>query len=202
MSTRPASRPATSASAVRPPTAPPRAPLTVDPAAHIADKASIIGTFPVSIAASAVIHPYARLTSTCEPIDIGEGVVIWERAIVGEGTPGREYGVGERKTILARHVIIEAGASIGAGAVIGEGSVVEVGAKVGEGCVIAKVSNAIYCHVYSSCKFEYSNSKQSFFPCVTFFTQFSADNVSALQTYTAVRFTAWDGAASIHYSSG
>jgi len=154
MSTRHPSRPTTSASTARPPTAPPRPPLKVDPTAHVADKASITGTFPISIAASAVVHPYARLTSTSGPIEIGEGAVVWERAIVGEGAAG-ESGDAERKTTLGRYVVIEAGASIGAGAHIGERSVVEVGAKVGVGCAISEVSSAVSSYLYNFYEYEH-----------------------------------------------
>jgi len=138
MSTRP--RPAPSANALlRSPTLPPRPPLTIHPTAHIADKASLTGTHRITISASAVIHPFARLASTQGPIDIGEGAVVWERASVGEGKAG-DVTITTTTTVLARNIVVESGAVVEVGVELGEGSVVEVGARVGAGCIIGEVS--------------------------------------------------------------
>lgn len=115
---------------------PPRPPLTIHPTAHIADKASVTGTYPITVGASAVIHPFARLVSARGPIEVGDGAVVWERACVGE-----VGGAKETVTRLGRNVVVEGNGVVEAGADVGEGTVVEVGARVGGGCVIGEVSS-------------------------------------------------------------
>lgn len=74
--------------------------------------------------------------------------MLWERAVVGgevkvgnsDGAGETSEGAGDMRTVLERHVVVEAGAIVEAGARVGEGSVVEVGARVGSGCVLGEVS--------------------------------------------------------------
>jgi carbonic anhydrase/acetyltransferase-like protein (isoleucine patch superfamily) len=92
----------------------------------------------VNVAARAVIHPYATVSSMAGAVDIGEGAVVWERSSVGAST-GIPTGHGDTTTRIEKDVVIETGASIAVGASIGEGSVVECFAKVGRGANVGKV---------------------------------------------------------------
>ena len=88
------------------------------------------------IGARAVLHPYAKINSTEGPVIVGEGCVVWEKAVVGLGaSDGGGDGVGVK---LEKNVVVEACAVVEA-EVIGEGSVVESFAKVGGGATVGKV---------------------------------------------------------------
>jgi dynactin-6 len=91
-----------------------RPPCTIDPTAVVADKATIIGTYPVEIAEHAIIHPYARIRA--------EG-----------GLPEGERG----DVVLDRHVSVESGAEVLARHV---GEVTEVGvhARIEAGAVVGR----------------------------------------------------------------
>ena len=111
--------PTTKRSTVTPYTLPvERPPCTIDPTAVVADKATIIGTYPVEIAEHAVIHPYARIRAEGGRVTIGPYCVIAETAVVGlpEGQRG--------DVVLDRHVSVESGAEVLARRV---GEVTEVG---------------------------------------------------------------------------
>jgi dynactin-6 len=74
-------------------------------------------------------------------VRVGEGCVVWERAVVGR--PARDDGEAEEEEgggecVLERNVVVESGAVVRAKSV-GEGSVVDVGAVVGDGAVLGKV---------------------------------------------------------------
>jgi dynactin-6 len=108
--------------------APPKAPSTIHPTAIIANHAVLAGTFPITIGAHAVIHPYAKISSTHGPITIGEGCVIWEKVTVG----------GAGAVELRRNVVLEACAVV-EGGVLGQGCVVEAfGRVVGDGVRLGK----------------------------------------------------------------
>jgi len=108
-----------------------RPPCNIDPTAVVADKATIIGTFPVEIAEHAVIHPYARIRAEGGRVTIGPYCVIAETAIVGlpEGQRG--------DVVLDRHVSVESGAEVLAEHV---GEVTEVGVqtKIGAGATVGR----------------------------------------------------------------
>jgi len=95
-----------------------RPPCTIDPTAVVADKATIIGTYPVEIAEHAVIHPYAHIRAEGGRVTIGPYCVVAETAVVGlpEGQRG--------DVVLDRHVSVESGAEVLAKHV---GEVTEVG---------------------------------------------------------------------------
>jgi dynactin-6 len=119
--------PATTSSAARPPSkrvstipAPPKPPASIDPTAIIANHASLTGSFPITIGAHAVIHPYAKIISTYGPVTIGDGCIIWEKAVVGGAGPAS----------LAKNVVVETCAVVEGGS-LGESSVVEAFGKVG-----------------------------------------------------------------------
>ena len=126
--------PTTKRSTVTPYTLPvERPPCTIDPTAVVADKATIIGTFPVEIAEHAVIHPYARIRAEGGRVTIGPYCVIAETAIVGlpEGQRG--------DVVLDRHVSVESGAEVLAKRVgevteVGVHARIEAGATVGRFC--------------------------------------------------------------------
>jgi dynactin-6 len=108
-----------------------RPPCNIDPTAVVADKATIIGTFPVEIAEHAVVHPYARIRAEGGRVTIGPYCVIAETAIVGlpEGQRG--------DVVLDRHVSVESGAEVLAKHV---GEVTEVGVqtKIGAGATVGR----------------------------------------------------------------
>lgn len=81
-----------------------------------------------------MLHPHSTVSATAGPVEIAEGVVIWERAVVGS------LGGSSSTTVLEKNVVVETGAGIGVGARVGEGSVVECFAKVGSGAQVGKVS--------------------------------------------------------------
>jgi dynactin-6 len=127
-STTTATRPASKRLSTIP--APPKPPTKIHPTAIIANHALLTGTYPITIGAGAVIHPYAKIIASEGPVDIGEGCIIWEKAIVG--------GEGEGAIKLSRNVVIETSALIEAGVVIGENSIIEAQAKVAEGAIIGR----------------------------------------------------------------
>lgn len=131
-------RPSSKRMSIAPPT--PRAPSTIATSATIANHALLSGTSQITIGAHAVLHPYARVLSHAGPVEIGEAVVVWERAVVGVG-PGDEdeEEVEARFVLVERDCVIESGALVAA-KMVGRGTVVEAFARVGEGCVIGKVS--------------------------------------------------------------
>jgi len=108
-----------------------RPPCNIDPTAVVADKATIIGTFPVEIAEHAVIHPYARIRAEGGRVTIGPYCVIAETAIVG--LPEDQQG----DVVLDRHVSVESGAEVLAKHV---GAVTEVGvhARIGAGATVGR----------------------------------------------------------------
>ncbi|KAE9986130.1 hypothetical protein EG328_006392 [Venturia inaequalis] len=121
----------------------PRAPANLDPTCTIASHALLTGHYPISIFANVILHPYAKIISSEGPVDIGEGSMVWERAIVGiDGAGGLEAGSEVKATLLGKNVVIETGAIVEAGVVIGDGTLVEGLARIGEGSVIGN-----YCKI-------------------------------------------------------
>ena len=123
-------------------TPPPKPPTDLSPTCNIADVAVLVGTHKITIAPLAILQPRARLVSTYEPIYIGEGCIIGEKATVGilskptPTSPSDNTGV-----TLSQNVNISLGATVEA-RFIGEGSTIEAGATVGRDTVIGK-----YCKV-------------------------------------------------------
>lgn len=73
-------------------------------------------------------------------MEIGEGCIIWERAVVGlSESSNDDGGVLEKGVCLMRNVVVETSAVVEA-EVIGEGSVIEGCVKVRRGAKIGKVS--------------------------------------------------------------
>ncbi|KAF2401046.1 hypothetical protein EJ06DRAFT_493694 [Trichodelitschia bisporula] len=124
---------------------PPKAPTTLDPASTVASHALLTGPHRITVRARAVLHPYARIMAGGGPVDIGEGCIIWEKALVGCGdskiTEGEEEDA--RGVRLGPNVVIETGAVVEAREV-GEGSMIESFARVGVGARIGK-----YCKILS-----------------------------------------------------
>ncbi|EON66809.1 hypothetical protein W97_06211 [Coniosporium apollinis CBS 100218] len=118
------------ASTVKPILPPP--PSTIHPTAVIASHAVLSGTHPITIGAHCIIHPYARIVSAEGPVELQEGVVVWEHGII----EGRGEGVR-----IGRGVIVESGARIegevGEGSLVGQGSIIGVGSVVGKHCKLA-----------------------------------------------------------------
>lgn len=125
------------AATANPPLATPT--ITIDPTANVSDKASLTGTHAITIGLRAIIHPFARLDSSAGPIDIGEAVNVWEKAVVG--APPVDKSVKEqvgRETTIAAHASIHPHAIVYAFSNIGAHTDVEVGASIGTGAVLGE----------------------------------------------------------------
>ena len=116
--------------------------LVIDPSAIIAQHAVITGTQPITIGPHAVLHPHGKITSGTAPVVVGEGCVVFEKAVVGVGWLQDGFTArGESRAdgvVLGRNVVVETGAVVEA-AEVGEGTVVEAGARLGAGVVVGKV---------------------------------------------------------------
>jgi dynactin-6 len=116
-----------------------KAPTSIDPTAIIANHATLTGIYPIKIGPRAVIHQYAKIVSGDGPIEIGEGCIVWEKAVVGGASEDEaRTGDAERGVTLGLNVVVESQASVEAKSV-GEGTIIEAFAKVGEGAVVGKV---------------------------------------------------------------
>ena len=102
----------------------------------------ITGTQPITIGPHAVLHPHGKITSGTAPVVVGEGCVVFEKAVVGVGWLQDGFTArGESRAdgvVLGRNVVVETGAVVEA-AEVGEGTVVEAGARLGAGVVVGKV---------------------------------------------------------------
>jgi NDP-sugar pyrophosphorylase family protein len=101
----------------------------------------ITGTQPITIGPHAVLHPHGKVTSGTAPVVVGEGCVVFEKAVVGVGLRDGFAARGESRAdgvVLGRNVVVETGAVVEA-AEVGEGTVVEAGARLGAGVVVGKV---------------------------------------------------------------
>jgi dynactin 6 len=84
--------------------------------------------------------------SQAGPVEIGEGVIVWEKVVVGiagpEGAGGAASAADTPKMAvrLGRNVVVETGAVV-EGEDIGEGTVIECFAKIGLGAKIGKVGD-------------------------------------------------------------
>ncbi|KAK0664827.1 Dynactin subunit 6 [Lasiodiplodia hormozganensis] len=127
-----ASRTSASATSKRASSSLPKAPATIHPSAIIANHAVLTGHHAITIAAGAVIHPNAKITSLHGPVVIGEGCIVYEKATVG--IPELEGGQG-RGVVLDKNVVVEASAVVQA-ALVGEGTIIGTDAKVGLGSAV------------------------------------------------------------------
>lgn len=95
----------------------------------------LTGHHAITIAAGAVIHPNARITSLHGPVVIGEGCIVYEKATVG--IPELEGGQG-RGVVLDRNVVVESSAIVQA-ALVGEGTTIGTDSRVGLGSAVGQV---------------------------------------------------------------
>jgi len=119
----------------------PKAPTSIDPSAIVANHAVLTGMYPITIGPRAVLHPYAKIVSGDGPIDIGEGCIIWEKAVVGSGSAAEDDSKRTekvKKIVLGPNVVVEAGAVVEAESV-GEGTIIEAFSKIGDGASVGKV---------------------------------------------------------------
>lgn len=131
-------------------------PLQLDATAILSPKAIVKGIHPIEIGASSIINPYAILDSSAGPLEIGEGCIIWESALIGgfnktnenvAGSVDQEAQGRTESTILGENCIVEAKALVSAGAILKNACHIEVGATVGLGAILEDVSfvaNVIY----------------------------------------------------------
>jgi dynactin-6 len=76
-------------------------------------------------------------------VEIGDGAIVWEKAVVGVAVPDGAVVGAEMSTqsvLLGRNVVVETGAIV-EGEVVGEGTVVECFARIGLGARIGKVGD-------------------------------------------------------------
>ena len=119
----------------------PKPPTSIDPSATIANHAILTGLYPITIGPRAVLHPYARIVSGDGPIEIGEGCIIWEKALVGSGSAAEDDSKRTekvKKIVLGPNVVVESGAVVEAESV-GEGTIIEAFSKIGDGTNVGKV---------------------------------------------------------------
>lgn len=117
----------------------PKAPTSIDPTAIIANHAILTGIYPIKIGPRAVIHQYAKIVSGDGPIELGEGCIIWEKAVVGNATDDEgQKSEKENKITLGSNVVIESGAVVEA-ETVGENTIIEAFAKIGDGAIVGKV---------------------------------------------------------------
>lgn len=117
---------------------PPKPPTKLSSSLVIAEQAQLVGTKLITLGASTVIHPRAKLNSSFAPLTMGSHCIVCERSQVGlqsdpDDDDGEEYG-----TVLENGVVVELGAVVEAKR-IGEGTLIEVNARVGKGAVLGKV---------------------------------------------------------------
>jgi dynactin-6 len=124
----------TASSAARPPSkrlstisAPPKPPAKIDPTVIIANHALLTGSYPITIGAHSVIHPYAKIISTNGPVTIGDGCIIWEKGVVGGAGP----------VSLGKNVVVETCAAV-EGGTLGDGCCIEAFGKVGADAVLGR----------------------------------------------------------------
>lgn len=119
-----------------------KAPATFDPDVTVANHAVLTGIHPISVGAQTVVHPHARIISTYSAVDIGQGCVISEKAVVGLSDLSQDSdqeGLKLPETIrIGNNVSIETGAVVEA-AEVGENTLIDVDAKVGAGATVGKV---------------------------------------------------------------
>ena len=119
----------------------PKAPTSIDPSAIVANHAILTGLYPITIGPRVVLHPYARVVSGDGPIEIGEGCIIWEKAVVGSGSAVEDDSKRTekvKKIVLGPNVVVESGAVVEAESV-GEGTIIEPFSKLGDGANVGKV---------------------------------------------------------------
>jgi dynactin-6 len=115
------------------PTAP-KPPTSLSPTLIIAEHASLVGSYLITLGSNTIIHPRAKLNSTYGPITVGSNCIISERSMIG--LQGR--GADGEGVVIENGVVVEVGAAVEA-KVVGEGCVIEVNAKVGRGAVLGRV---------------------------------------------------------------
>jgi dynactin-6 len=114
----------------------PKPPTSLSSTLTIAEQASLIGTYLITIHGHTIIHPRAKLNSTYGPISIGSSCIISERCQIGlqaDSIANEGEGV-----VIENGVVVEVGAVVEA-KTVGEGSVIEVNAKIGKGAILGKV---------------------------------------------------------------
>lgn len=120
----------------------PKPPTSLSSTLTIADQASLIGTYLITIGGHSIIHPRTKLNSTYGPITIGSSCIISERCQIGLAA-NTDANEGEG-VVIENGVVIEVGAVVEAKRV-GEGCVIEVNARIGKGAVLGKVRATIFC---------------------------------------------------------
>ncbi|RAK89479.1 trimeric LpxA-like protein [Aspergillus costaricaensis CBS 115574] len=139
----------------RPPSTPSshhhRTPITAHPSATISESLLIQGSHPISIGASTIIHPRARIYSYEGPVIIGNGCIISEKSVIGSApttststtsTTSTSSGIASKDegSILpiriSNSVTIGPGAQILPGAHIHSASCVEARAVIGRRSVV------------------------------------------------------------------
>ena len=114
-------------------------PIEAHPTSLISPSASITGSCLITIGPNAIVQIRSVICSAAGPIDIGEGCIISERAVIGrlglEASQLEPFDKVSAGTQLEQGVVIESGAIIEAIS-IGAFTTVEVGASIGKGAVI------------------------------------------------------------------
>lgn len=128
----------------RPSSTLPKAPTTLSPTAIIDTSCTLTGTYPITIASSAILHPRARIISSYSPITVGPDCIIHSRATIGLRVPPEQFSSDEHSAQIQTHgvqlaanVVVENGAAVAA-ASVGEDCVIGAGARVGPRAMLGK----------------------------------------------------------------
>jgi carbonic anhydrase/acetyltransferase-like protein (isoleucine patch superfamily) len=113
-------------------------PTDIHPTAHLDPSAYVLGTHPISLSPSVLIHPRARLVSTHGPLIIDSGTVISERCVIGGPAPDPSSPSANMpdpdsdplKTTIGSTVLLHPNSTIHAGATLKESCIVEPHATV------------------------------------------------------------------------
>ncbi|KAI1930470.1 hypothetical protein LOZ65_001459 [Ophidiomyces ophidiicola] len=118
----------------------PRPPLSVHPTATISETAYFQGKHSINIGAGTVIHPRAKILSFEGPINLGEGCIIGEKAVIGGPLPAASLtsSTGTDVTTIENSVHIGPLATINSGSHIHSAAVIESSAIIGRQASIGR----------------------------------------------------------------
>ncbi|KAF2860104.1 trimeric LpxA-like protein, partial [Piedraia hortae CBS 480.64] len=107
----------------------------IHPSAVVADKAQLIGSYPIEIGENAVIHPWARICATKGRVVIGRSCIVYEMTVIGHSD--MDAPVQDQDVVLGEGVTVESRAVVQAKS-IGNRTTIEVGAVIGHGAVVGQ----------------------------------------------------------------
>lgn len=128
-------------------------PITVHPSAFVSPKATVTGSYMITVRAESIVHPFAVLDSSVGPIVLGEGCIIWDGASIGvacDSVVSKSHDLSEGiadevdATELGKSVVVETQAVVEARAKVEDYAVIEVGSHVGSGSIVKEVRMKLF----------------------------------------------------------